>query len=227
MSVYRVKMASCNLASLRVRSLDGPPQHFSCLTIDEQSQYQKLSQDVESIFRSNPKATKISDNFQTALDAIQRFVVSDDPAATQRKSLVCGIMWIGSVIAINTKQLCVLLHKCKSTVNNGFQAIGCKKVLADAETVSVLVHAFPFLKSDLGENRQWTFRSIAGMAATEEVELADLEWKRIGPCECPPYEWEIEGGSMQVDQFSEFVEFDKFGDKFHILDDVWRSLCDT
>jgi hypothetical protein len=139
---------------------DETPQYLDYLTESEREGYSQLRGFFDGFFTRLPGFSKVSDHFQEAVDRINTFVVSEDSVATQRRSLVCGIIWCGDCIAINTRQLCLLLRKCKSSVNNGFQAIGYHRVTEDTEIAMALARAFPFMKSDLSQARQWTFRSI-------------------------------------------------------------------
>jgi hypothetical protein len=112
------------------------------------------------------------------------FVVSEDPLATQRRSLVCGIIWCRDAIAINTKQLCILLDKCKSSVNTGFTAIGYRTVLENPEVAVTLARTYPFMRSDFSQTRQWTFRSIpahrSGISFSALALLPDFEVDTLG-----------------------------------------------
>jgi hypothetical protein len=81
-------------------------------------------------------------------------------------------------MAINTKQLCILLRKGKSSINNGFEAIGYNRIFGDAKIASALVGAFQFMKSDLAETRQWTIRELPSPDQLEFLDFADLTGNR-------------------------------------------------
>jgi hypothetical protein len=146
------------------------PQYFDRLTQPEQAEYLKLKSSIarvsktDTVISRGPRAQKTADYFQKLLDAIKAFAVTANPLATQRRSLVCGIIWCRLVIAINTRQLSILLDKSKSSVNIGFTVSGYEIVKEDPETVGILAGIYPFFRSesesDRAQCRQWTYRSI-------------------------------------------------------------------
>lgn len=95
------------------------------------------------------------------LSAIKSFVVRNDQD-DWRRALVCGIYWMPDGIAINTRQLRILLSKCKSSINALFQNLGYTTTPASSEFASALVRIFPMLKDNFPELRKWTQR-VAGV----------------------------------------------------------------
>ena len=134
------------------------PAHYDILTDEDKAGYQELRKSLQSAFSLAPRSSKISDSFESVVEQLRRYIICGDASAELRRSLVCGIMWIDNVVAINTRQLCIIVGKCKSSVNSGLQAIGYTTIPTDANTATALTKAFPFMKSDFGEMRQWTFR---------------------------------------------------------------------
>ena len=139
------------------------PAHYDILTDEDKAGYQELRKSLQSAFSLAPRSSKISDSFESVVEQLRRYIICGDASAELRRSLVCGIMWIDNVIAINTRQLCIIVGKCKSSVNSGLQAIGYTTIPTDANTATALTKAFPFMKSDFGEMRQWTFRLMPAM----------------------------------------------------------------
>ena len=105
------------------------------------------------------KNSKICDNFQNVFDSIKRYVKSNQEAENIR-SLVCGILWVDDYIVINTRQLQHVIGKCKSSINNGIQAIGYVSIQTSADIAVILGKKFPFLKNNFSEMRQWTVRRL-------------------------------------------------------------------
>ena len=91
------------------------------------------------------------------LGAIKSFILRND-GDDWKRGLVCGIWWIGDNIAINTRQLKLLISKCKSSVNALFQSLGYATVPSSNEFSTSLMCAFPCLKENFSELRQWTAR---------------------------------------------------------------------
>lgn len=95
------------------------------------------------------------------LNTIKAFVLRNDEDDWKR-GLVCGIWWINDTVAINTRQLRLLISKCKSSVNALFQGLGYTTVPPSSEFSTSLMCAFPCLKENLSELRQWTARVPIG-----------------------------------------------------------------
>jgi hypothetical protein len=54
---------------------------------------------------------------QNILTTVRNFVMWNETDDWKR-ALVCGICWLNADIAINTRQLRLLLSKCKSSINS-------------------------------------------------------------------------------------------------------------
>lgn len=91
------------------------------------------------------------------LNRIKSFVVRND-ADDWKRALVCGIYWMPDTVVINTRQLRLLLSKCKSSINALFQNLGYVTVPASGDFASSLIRVFPLLKDNFAELRKWTPR---------------------------------------------------------------------
>lgn len=109
--------------------------------------------------------------FQDMLAQIKSFCIKGD-SNDWKRFLVCGICWLGDDIAINTRQLRILLGKSKSTINGAFSKMGYE-TLPFKNNDNALHEIIPFLKGNFSESRQWTVRrSINGsMSDTEKPEV--------------------------------------------------------
>jgi hypothetical protein len=122
------------------------------------------------------------------LQTIKGYVVRNDPD-DWRRALVCGISWFESGIAINVRQLRLLLSKCKSSINAMFAGLGYVAVPTTSEHASEFSARFPIIKENFAELRQWTIRELkvsAGeiLAAIPEIESAAAEaLEPTGPSE--------------------------------------------
>ena len=134
------------------------PAHYDVLTEEDKRGYQELQKSLQSVFAMAPRSSKIGDSFEYVVKQLKNYVLCGDRPTELRRSLVCGIMWMGNVIAINTRQLCIAIGKCKSSVNSGLQFIGYTTIQTDVEIAAELARAFPFMRTNFGEMRQWTFR---------------------------------------------------------------------
>jgi hypothetical protein len=76
-----------------------------------------------------------------------------------KRGLVCGICWLNSGIAVNTRQLRLLLSKCKSSINSMFQSIGFSSIPTTNDYEAALTAYFPLIKDNFAELRRWTIRT--------------------------------------------------------------------
>lgn len=91
------------------------------------------------------------------LNSVKSFVIRSDEDDWKR-ALVCGICWMPDMIAINTRQLRLLLSKCKSSINALFLNLGYTTIPTNNDFATSLVRVFPNLKDNFAELRKWTPR---------------------------------------------------------------------
>lgn len=94
------------------------------------------------------------------VNTIKSFVVRND-ADDWKRALVTGIVWLPNAIAINTRQLRLLLSKCKSSINALFQKLGYYTIPTTNDYSSSIISCFPLLKDNFPELRKWTIRLIS------------------------------------------------------------------
>jgi hypothetical protein len=63
-----------------------------------------------------------------------------------------------NAIAINTRQLRLLISKCKSSINGSLQKMGYTTHMSHSESWKILFSRIPLLKDHFIELRQWTIR---------------------------------------------------------------------
>ena len=134
------------------------PAHYEILTEDDKIGYEALKEQFRTMFATAKRPAKLTDTFRTVVDELRNYITCGDRDAELRRSLVCGIMWIDDVLAINTRHLARIVGKCKSSINCGFQALGYTTIQDNATTAAALTRAYPFMKTDFHAIRQWTFR---------------------------------------------------------------------
>lgn len=91
------------------------------------------------------------------VNTIKNYVARQDPDDWKR-ALVCGICWLPNAIAINTRQLRLLLSKCKSSINALFQNMGYVTMPTTSDYAGSLSKYFPILRDNYAELRKWTIR---------------------------------------------------------------------
>ncbi|EAX97353.1 hypothetical protein TVAG_293580 [Trichomonas vaginalis G3] len=112
------------------------------------------------------RRNKSVETFVDVVETIKAFVMRDDSDDLQR-GIVCGMYWVGEDLAINTRQLRILLQKCKSSINGSLQMIGYASPTDANEASSILNKLFPFWKDNFKEMRQWTIRRKAKTPSTQ------------------------------------------------------------
>ncbi|OHT13764.1 hypothetical protein TRFO_15976 [Tritrichomonas foetus] len=112
-----------------------------------------VSNDTHHHIKNSPIET-----FKNSLLKIQRFAKRGD-SDDWKRSLACGIAWIDdNNIVINTRQLRLLLFKCKSSINGSLQKIGYTKTIGRSEALQVVQSIFPLINGNLAELRKWSMR---------------------------------------------------------------------
>ncbi|OHT13105.1 potassium/sodium hyperpolarization-activated cyclic nucleotide-gated channel 1 [Tritrichomonas foetus] len=91
------------------------------------------------------------------VNTIKSFVIRND-GEDWKRALVSGIAWLPNAIAINTRQLRLLLSKCKSSINALFQNMGYVTIPTTNDYSSSLINLFPLLRDNFTELRKWTIR---------------------------------------------------------------------
>ena len=139
------------------------PKYWDLLSTDDKASYEVMRGTLSSPSCKN-RRNKSLETFTEIIDTIHNFVVRND-SDDWKRALVCGACWLGkNAIAINTRQLRLLIAKCKSSINGSFQQMGYSTVPTGAESSSSLIKYFPFLKDNFSELRQWTVRYQAKSA---------------------------------------------------------------
>ena len=132
------------------------PYYFEFLSPEDQKQYKEMKERISSS-EKNFKKNKRIECFQDALDCIQQFCVRND-GEDWKRYLVCGICWMDQDIAINTRQLRILIDKCKSSINGALSKMGYGTLPIKSQISANLVNYIPYLKGNFVEQRQWTVR---------------------------------------------------------------------
>jgi hypothetical protein len=144
------------------------PDYWSTLTEDDKQGYMELQRTITPLGLRADK-NQIGARFQIILSHVHCFAIRHDENDWKR-CLVCGIAWLSRFIAISTRQFGRLIHKCRSSINAGFQGIGYGTVPTSPERAAVLIRFFPFLMSRCNEMRQWTIRAPPTRQAATNAE---------------------------------------------------------
>ena len=132
------------------------PNYWNILSDIDRYQYCVLRAQMQAQTSKNQRNKRV-ENFTETLEAVKRFCCRGD-GEDWRRFLVCGVCWLPEGIAINTRQLRILIYKCKSSINGSLHKMGFNVNLGRTEAANALIMAIPMLKDNTLELRQWTVR---------------------------------------------------------------------
>jgi hypothetical protein len=93
------------------------------------------------------------DKFQAILVLIREFC-EDSP----ERCLVCGFCTLAEGLAINIRQLRLLVTKCKSWINGSFQRMGWLGLSLKDAMLDEFLSKVPSLRANFSELREWSVR---------------------------------------------------------------------
>ncbi|OHT03718.1 hypothetical protein TRFO_06545 [Tritrichomonas foetus] len=129
------------------------------LSASDKAEFEELKKKVGSPENRYNRNKRLA-TFNEMIDSIKHFCIRND-GDDWKRCLVCGICWIGSHdLAINTRQLRILIAKSKSTINGALAKMGYETVPTKGNNADDLVNTIPFLKKHYSEMRQWTIRRM-------------------------------------------------------------------
>jgi hypothetical protein len=133
------------------------PRYWELLDEQDRAQYRRLREEfLAGNFRHTRNARL--EQFDAILEKIRQYAERGDDN-DWRRFLVCGVCWLHNAIAINTRQLRLLVAKCKSSINGSLQKMGYTTHVSHSESWRILFPRIPSLQGNFPELRQWSVRS--------------------------------------------------------------------
>ena len=132
------------------------PQYWELLSEEDKNGFMEMQQEFSSGVLKRVRSSR-AETFDEILEVIKKYCVRNDDDDWKRY-LVCGVCWMDSAIAINTRQLRILVCKCKSSINGSLQKMGYSTNMAHSESWKILFPKIPLLKDHFPELRKWTIR---------------------------------------------------------------------
>ncbi|KAH0792742.1 potassium/sodium hyperpolarization-activated cyclic nucleotide-gated channel 1 [Histomonas meleagridis] len=161
------------------------PKYFETLSPEDQEEYKKLRAILSSKDCRNNRGQRLT-KFSEMLSAIQKFCIRNDQNDSNR-CLVCGICWLPNGIAINTRQLRLLIDKCKSSINGSLQRIGFSAVSMKDDSYNKLYAVIPQLKNNYKETREWSIRQTTFSTPQAEIPVFTPDQKYMFPTPAPTF----------------------------------------
>lgn len=143
------------------------PKYFDQLSSEDQKSYLELHSYLSSKECRNNRGQRLN-KFSEILNSIHCFCIKNDENDVKR-CMVCGVFWLPPKgLAINIRQLHILLDKCKSSINGSLQRMGYNPLPPKNELVQQLIEYIPSLKNNFPELREWTIRTQSVMTPQPE-----------------------------------------------------------
>lgn len=154
---------------------------WESLTPDDQMAFLRLRESV----RQGASTTSKGSAFHNELKQIAAFV---DRSSNQRleRSVIVGFMSTPSAVFMNTRQLAMLVGRCKSSVNSHFQQSGYVSPKMKVRYFDFLVERVPVLLKSPQLLKQWTVR-----IRTEDSQPPETSPDADEEFEAPPMEWTV------------------------------------
>ena len=121
------------------------PNFWNLLSDVDKYSYQYLRTTMSAATCTKNQRNKRVENFIETLEEVKKFCIRRD-GDDWKRCLVCGVCWLQEGIAINTRQLKILIFKCKSSINGSLHKMGYAENLGRSEAANAIVMAIPFLK---------------------------------------------------------------------------------
>jgi hypothetical protein len=93
------------------------------------------------------------------LRVVSEYCEQPDGSAAAR-CLACGVCPLAQGVAINVRQLRLLLQGCKSSINGSFQQLGCVTLPLRGAALDELLSKLPSLRGNFAELREWSVRTF-------------------------------------------------------------------
>ena len=160
------------------------PQYWELLSDDDKTKFTEMQQEFSSGVLKRVRNSR-AETFDEILEIIKRFCVRNDDDDWKRY-LVCGVCWMDSAIAINTRQLRILVCKCKSSINGSLQKMGYTTNMAHSESWKILFPKIPLLKDHFPELRKWTIRYKPGQLPPLPMDISKNKETKARDVPVPP-----------------------------------------
>lgn len=132
------------------------PDYWYLLSEKDKTDYRGLQHVFNAATYRRNRGHRV-EAFDEILETIRNFAERGDEDDWKR-FLVCGVCWMDYDLAVNTRQMRLLVTKCKSSINGSLQKMGYSTNTYHSKSWKVLFDRIPVLKDKFGEIRQWTIR---------------------------------------------------------------------
>ena len=149
-----------------VEEFDVFPKYYDMLSKEDQTMYINLRSGLSSHACRNRRGKRL-ETFSDMMNTIKQYCIRNSDSDWKR-CLVCGVCWLPTGIAVNTRHLSLLIDKCKSSINGSLQKMGYNTVQCRTEFSQPLIDQIPILKNNFNELREWTIRQYVASTPTPQ-----------------------------------------------------------
>jgi hypothetical protein len=133
------------------------PGQWMTVSQDDRREYLRLRTLFTDQGRQHSKDRR-SVSFSQDMLRILRFI-ERSPIGGEQRSILVGVAFAGPYICVHTRQLKLLIARCKSSININFQNLGYVSVKSKhSQWIAAIL---PSLSRDIGLLRQWTVREAS------------------------------------------------------------------
>jgi hypothetical protein len=132
------------------------PSHWHLLSESDAQAYLELRTRFQEDQGKSRKGERL-DSFTDRLEKARLFI-DREPIDSWKRSLVCGVFFLGDALALNIQHLRILISKCKSSINGSLQQLGYSAPFPAHALEQQLLGRLPSNFRDSGELKKWTFR---------------------------------------------------------------------
>jgi hypothetical protein len=135
-----------------------PSSFWSLLSQDDRSEYIRIRNNFHASEKISSKDRR-SVTFRRELTIVIEFL-ERSTENLEARCIVAGICFADGIICVNTRQLKVLLRRCKSAINGAFQQLGYAAVRTRLKARKCVVGILHSLEEDQTIRKQWTIRVV-------------------------------------------------------------------
>jgi hypothetical protein len=144
------------------KQMNIPEQLWIHLSVDDQLAFATLYHEFhhsEKITSKDRKTVMFHKDLITILNFLMR-----SPDNVQIRAIVTGVCFAGPVVIMDTRQLKLLVGRCKSSINGCFQNLGFVALRSKVKARLCVTTVLPCLQQSPALLRQWTARYITDRA---------------------------------------------------------------
>ena len=144
------------------------PSNWKLLSPEDMKNYHELQSQFHHDIAKSRKGERL-DMFLNRLNKIKNFIERGD-CNDWRRSVVCGIFFLDSALAIQIQQLRIMLGRCKSSINGSLQQLGYSAQTQLNDVEQQLAHFIPVQYREAADIKKWTLRKNVRLESKPSIQ---------------------------------------------------------